>query len=126
MTVGSDIIQVDGGKRQAFDMHSVGNKAPEQDSQQDLDTSFETLSNGKLQVTVKRPLDTGDFKDDYVLPVDQPFDIAWAVNTKSSDISKYHSRRGSIRLMISSFIDPESTTDDDFVEDDEFVDSNTD
>jgi len=121
MTVGSDLVQVDGGKREAFDMHSVGNKAPAQDSQQDLDASFKTLSNGKLQVTIKRPLDTGDFIDDYVLPVDQPFDIAWAVNTKSSDISKYHSRRGTVRLMISSFIDPESTSDDN-TGDDEFVD----
>jgi hypothetical protein len=49
------------------------------------------------------------------LPVDEPFDLAWALNRKSSDIKQYHSNRGKIRLMLSSFIEPEEDfADDDF------------
>lgn len=37
MSVDSDMIQVDGGRRLAFDMVSVGRRQPEIDTQQDLE-----------------------------------------------------------------------------------------
>ena len=61
MSVDSDMIMVDGGSRKAYDMISVGNKPPEVDSEQNIETTFKTLKNGRLEVTIRRALDTGDF-----------------------------------------------------------------
>ena len=68
-------------------MVSIGNAQPEIDDQQDLEAWFRDLPSGQLEVKLRRQLDTGDLINDYVLPVDQKFDLGWAVHTSSSDIS---------------------------------------
>ena len=96
-------------------MVSIGNGQPEIDGQQDLEAWFRDLPSGQLEVKLRRQLDTGDLINDYVLPVEQEFDLGWAVHTSSSDISQYHSNRGAVQFAIAS--PPETIDDDDDIDD---------
>ena len=40
-----------------------------------------------------RKLDTGDTKDDYLIQLDRGFDMAWAINTISSNTKRQHNKR---------------------------------
>ena len=55
---------------------------------------------------MRRALDTGD-NADYVIQADTPFDLAWAVNQSTGNISAYHSNRGNVRFFIPSPPEPE-------------------
>ena len=39
---------------------------------------------GSITLIVKRELDTGDADDDFVIPLDQEFDIGYAFNPESN------------------------------------------
>ena len=80
-------------------MYSVGKRAPLQDDSQDLQFKFKEKGFDKMDVTVRRALDTSDGKD-YVLPVDTVFDLAWAVNIQTSKIDIVHNFRGAFQTMI--------------------------
>jgi len=71
-------------------MVSVGRRQPEMDPLQDIEAWFRDLPTGELEVKLRRQLDTGDLVNDYVLPVEESFDLAWAIHTQSSDISRIH------------------------------------
>ena len=99
-------------------MVSIGNGAPEVDDQQDLEAWFRDLPSGQLEVKLRRQLDTGDFKNDYVLPIEKEFDLGWAVHTSSSDITEYHTNRGAVSLIIAAkvAIEGDEIGEDDDVE----------
>ena len=63
--------------------------------------SFKDMGRNVIVVEIKRALDTGD-ENDYVLPTDEWFDLSWAINTKSSDLSGKHDKRGSVRASIAT------------------------
>ena len=66
-----------------------------------MDATFEEdrIDPNKLVVTVRRALDTGD-PNDYVIPLDTEFDVAWAFNSRTSNTSSYHNKRGSFTAFI--------------------------
>lgn len=84
---------------QAYDKVSAGYNTLDSDSSNDLSAVFSDKGNGTLEVTIKRALDTGDNKD-YVLQTDRDFDMGWAVNTSSSNVSQKHNQRGSFKAKI--------------------------
>ena len=102
MDPNTDMIQIDGGSLVAYDVYAVGKRAPAVDVQQDIEYTFEQMPNDKLSVTLRRALDTGDFLYDYIIPVDTQFDMSWALNTRSSDISSQHQLRGAMSFTVTS------------------------
>ena len=101
MSDNSDMIMVDAAASQVLDMHSVGKRKPKKDGSQDLQFHFQKVDSESLNVTLRRALDTNDDKD-FVLPLDSAFDLAWAVNIKTSNIEKVHQFRGAITFKIPS------------------------
>ena len=99
MDVDSDMIMIDGSNKKAFDMYSVGKRLPKQDNSQDLQYFFEQDGSEGLNVTVRRLLDTNDGKD-FVLPIDQDFDLAWSINTSTARFEKAHNFRGAITFTL--------------------------
>ena len=55
-------------------------------------------------MTVTRKLDTGD-PADYVIPLDRDFNVAWAYNSRTSNTSSYHNKRGSFTGYIDSRVE---------------------
>ena len=49
-----------------------------------------------------RDLDTGDANYDFLIPVEQEFDLGWAVLTDSANIFSKHSDAGGLRTVIFS------------------------
>ena len=58
----------------------------------DLDGSFEVVG-GEVIFQVTRKLDTGDTENDFLIPIDTDFEMAWAVKTDDSDLSRKHNKR---------------------------------
>ena len=59
---------------------------------------------GSITLIVKRELDTGDADDDFVIPLDQEFDIGYAFNPESNQLTflTKHQIAGSVRIMLPS------------------------
>lgn len=94
MGAGTDMIQIDGGANKAYDMVSIGYKAPIKDSVDHLkDVTFTSGAGNLLNVEMRRLLDTQDNRD-YVLQAEKDFDLGWALNESTSSIGSYHSKRG--------------------------------
>merc|ERR1712226_651249 len=64
-------------------------RRPSEDDEQNLFGSFELIDN-EVIFHVQRKLDTGDADDDFLIPADAPFDMAWAVNYETPDKRKKH------------------------------------
>uniref|UniRef100_A0A7S3I477 DOMON domain-containing protein n=1 Tax=Favella ehrenbergii TaxID=182087 RepID=A0A7S3I477_9SPIT len=122
MTSSSDMIQIESDAQMAHDMTSRGFRSPLKDNRNNLTHSWaKNEQNGYHVVTVRRALDTGD-ENDYVIPLDTKFDMSWAVNTSTSSISSYHSKRGSFTAYLPSPTNSQPTWDDKDGDKDEYND----
>ena len=74
----------DGSK--CLDQSSSFNGKPFDDIVQDIECSIETWD-GKVKFTATRFLDTGDVFNDFLIPLDQEFYVAFAVNRDTSDLN---------------------------------------
>ena len=89
MTLGNDMIMctTDGFPPTCYDMTSTGFAAPEIDSSQDLTTRVEMDSDFEfIYYTIRRQLDTSD-SDDFVVPLDKEFEMAWAAGVDTNDVT---------------------------------------
>ena len=74
------------------------------DDEQNLAGSF-IVDGDEVKFQVTRKLDTGDTEDDFLIPVDRRFQMAWAVKTSSNNLSSRHSSRRSLsNVQLSSEI----------------------
>ena len=64
-----------------------------------LDNKFRFFDEGKIRFTLTRELDTGD-EQDFVIPIDEEFDLGWAVNDKSNDLLAKHKKAGAMRARL--------------------------
>ena len=65
---------------------------PGTDATNNLKTTFgvkKGASKATSTIQIRRPIDTRD-KNDYVIPLDTKFPMAWAINSSSNDFTKYH------------------------------------
>ena len=53
-----------------------------------MTATFE-VKDGEVIWEVTRKLDTGDLENDYVIPLDTNFPIAWAINSKTATFTKH-------------------------------------
>ena len=91
----------DGANSYFEDEYSVGKWKPKADAQQDLTGSF-NQQGGEIVFQVQRKLDTGDTENDFLIPVDLNFDMAWAVKTGTSNKDKRHSNRRGMSASLKS------------------------
>ena len=91
METGGDIIRftASGDNSEFLDEYSLGYRPPGRDQQRDLTASFEVV-NGEVKWTATRKLDTGDLENDYVIPLDDDFNIAWAINSRNPRLTKHN------------------------------------
>ena len=93
------------------DRYSVGYQPPAVDEINNLANhpvrSIEFDADGRATLFARRALDTGD-SSDFVIPLDQEFNVGYAVNGSSSDISIYtkHQTAGSVAVSLKSNGDP--------------------
>ena len=78
MAPGTDMIQIDGANRVAYDKVSAGYQYPSSDTIDNLEATFTEINESWIEVLIKRPLDTEDSQD-YVLPTNTEFKIGWAI-----------------------------------------------
>ena len=94
-----------------LDQVSVGYQPPMQDERSNLEghpnNSIELESDGRATIFARRSLDTNDMQD-YVIPLDQPFYVGYAINESNSDISYYtkHTLASSVEVILPSNGDP--------------------
>ena len=101
MTPGTDLIQIDGANQQVYDKVSSGYQYPTTDGTGHLTATFTDVGNNWLEVSIKRPLDTGDSQD-YVLPTGTYFKLGWAIRYSSATLSLKHNISGSLNAYLSS------------------------
>ena len=94
MNKGDDLIRfvADGANSYFIDEYSIGKWKPKADDSQDLTGSFSGQGN-EIVFQVQRKLDTGDTENDFLIPLDLDFDMAWAAKTGTSNKDKRHSQR---------------------------------
>ena len=104
MAPGADMVQIkaDGINSRVYDKFSAGYISPPQDARKDLtDNKFRFFPGGYIRFTLVRKLDTGD-SSDFLIPVDQEFDLGWAVNENTNDLLSKHSDSGAVRALINA------------------------
>ena len=102
MAPGADMIQIkaDGINSRVYDKFSQGYISPPQDPEKNLlDNKFRFFEGGVVRFTLTRELDTGDAAD-FLIPVDNEFDLGWAVNTETSDLLQKHTKAGAMRARL--------------------------
>ena len=99
MATGTDMIQIDGTAKKAYDKVSSGYQYPSTDTSDDLTATFTDVDSANTYVLIERDLDTNDAQD-YVIPTDTEFTIGWAVLTTSSTMTSQHNRDGSFKKTI--------------------------
>ena len=57
------------------------------------------VDEGEVVFVVTRKLDTGDTEDDFLMPLDSKFDMAWAVNSSTNNIGRRHTDRDSLKKV---------------------------
>ena len=85
----------------AIDYFSDARDYPKIDLEQDLYYEVETFEMDeedeypmrKVRITTKRPLDTGDIDEDYIIKLDEDIDMVWAFRF-SDEIWKIHQMKG--------------------------------
>ena len=83
-----------------YDKFSQGYISPAIDAQIDVEAFFRFIEGGYIKFTLKRKLDTGDRSGDFVIPLEQEFDLGWAINPDTNDLLSKHGEAGSIRALI--------------------------
>ena len=65
---------------------------------------YELDNNGRVTLFVRRALDTEDFLMDFVFPLDEEFDIGYAFNDYTNDLSPYtpHTIHGNTTVTLKS------------------------
>ena len=101
MTPGTDLIQIDGANQVVYDKVSSGYQYPTTDGTGHLTATFTDVGNNWLEVSIKRPLDTGDSQD-FVLPTGTYFKLGWAIRYSSATLSLKHNISGSLNAYLSS------------------------
>ena len=106
MAPGSDMIQImaNGVNSRVYDKFSQGYISPPEDSKDNINTesTFRFFDDDFIRFTLVRDLDTGDADKDFLIPVEQEFDLGWAVLTDSSNLLSKHSDAGGLRALILS------------------------
>ena len=84
MSRGTDIImfKADGDSSEFYDATSKGYTSPQIDQADNLSGKFRKIGN-EVKFTVSRPLETDDFNNDYVIPLDRDFKVGYAINRNS-------------------------------------------
>ena len=104
MSPGSDMIQImaDGVNSRVYDKFSQGYISPPLDSKDNINTesTLRIFDDDFIRFTLVRDLDTGDADKDFLIPVEQEFDLGWAVLTDSSNLLSKHSNAGGLRALI--------------------------
>ena len=103
MTRGSDIIifEANGSSSDFHDATSNGYSSPKIDAADNLTGSFEQVG-GEVKFTVRRPIDTDDFDNDYVIPLDTSFKCSYAINSRTNSIGSKHQSRYRKTLTLKS------------------------
>ena len=108
MNTGDDIVvfHADGADSYFKDYLSRGKRAPFLEDKQNLldhpDHNVEVDdSNQLVTVFARRALDTGDSLD-YVIQLDKEFNLGYAYNSKSTEISTIHEVQGTIPVTLNS------------------------
>lgn len=94
------LFQGQGAKGLVTDRWSVGYEAPRLDIVQDVAWTG-SLDAGQYQISATRKLDTGDSRQDWVIPLDRQFPMIWAESTASSQLLM-HTSYGSVDAILSS------------------------
>ena len=71
---------------------------PGNDATNHLKTKFSAkagAAKAASTIQIRRPIDTYD-KNDYVIPLDKQFDMAWAINLSTNDFTKMHTKQGAL------------------------------
>lgn len=104
MGPGADMIQIkaEGINSRVYDKFSQGYISPAEDGQNNLDATFRFFEGDQIRFTITRALDTGDSEQDYLVPVDQEFDLGWAINYKNNEILNKHNEAGGLSLVLNS------------------------
>ena len=113
MAQNADILAffADGDNSSFGDYTSIGYQPPEIDSIQDLEAHpvnmVEKDPDGRVTLFVRRALDTGDERD-FVFPLDQEFDMAYAYNDEANELSwlTKHQLAGHFKMTLPSNGDP--------------------
>ena len=102
MTPGSDMIQImaDGVNSRVYDKFSQGFISPAEDSNDNLDATFRFFDGDYIRFTIERDLDTGDGEHDFVLPIEQDFQLGWAIHSSSNNLLAKHSHAGGLTAML--------------------------
>ena len=100
MGYGNDMIQIDGGNLEVFDMVSQGYFYPKMDPEQNLTYEFRSLGNGMLEATIRRPLETEDAENDYVLQAGRSVYMGWVIRTTDAILTSKHDKGGSLMVDI--------------------------
>ena len=99
MDAGTDMIQIDGTAKQAYDKVSLGYQYPKTDAIDSLTSKFTDKDSTNTYVLIERDLDTNDSQD-YVIPTEKSFSIGWALSTYTSEVTNVHNKHGSFRLTL--------------------------
>ena len=115
MGVGTDMLTFqrwnDDKNFEFRDQVSVGYAPPMPDNMANLEghpnNSMELESDGRATIFTRRSLDTNDMQD-YVIPLDQPFFVGYAINESNYDISYYtkHTMASSVEVILPSSGEP--------------------
>ena len=102
MAPGSDMIQIkaNGIHSRVYDKFSQGYISPANDREKDIPATFRFFEGGYIRFTLRRALDTGDTANDFLIPIEQEFDLGYAINDESNDLLLKHSKAGAVRALI--------------------------
>ena len=81
-------------------MHALGHWAPSFDTYQDYESSF-TRDGDDIVIKAVRALETPDSVD-YVIPLDEVFDVGFAYNLHTPEETSYHHRNGAFKMIVNS------------------------
>ena len=92
----------DGIESRIYDRVSSGYIQPALDGEENLEATFRFFDDDIVRFTITRALDTTEEYFDYLVPVEQEFDLGWAINTDTIDLNKKHSHAGALKVIIPS------------------------
>ena len=83
-----------------YDKFSAGYISPPMDADSNVEATYRFYPDDYIRFTLTRPLDTGDIKNDFLIPVEQEWDLGWSVNEKSSNLLQKHTQASAFRALL--------------------------
>ena len=103
MDEGNDIIIVSANDKLSYciDKYTVGETTLKDDSEQSITHCKVIITRGgdrdnEIVFYVKRPIDTGEYEQDFLVPLDTGFELGYVINEETSDVSKWPTFESSI------------------------------